>query len=345
MKLSNQARRNTQPGRSPHSRLLPLLGILALGAVFPVVAARGQGLAARLNIPSKSVAEPPQQPLFPPELTHWVPAAQNPVFTGAGGEDAWDQKIRERGWIAVENGTWHLWYTGYNPSKSPDKFLGHATSPDGLTWTRDPANPVLKTSFVEDMCIVHQGSEYSMFAEGKNDVAHMLTSTDGRTWEERGPLDVRLKNGTPIPPGPYGTPAVWFEAGTWYLFYERADQGVWLATSPDRKVWTNIQDEPVLAMTPGTYDQTAVAMNQVVKRNGWYYAFYHANREKPWNWTTCLARSQDLIHWEKFAGNPLVQNNQSSGILVDPDGDGPIPPRLYTMHPEVRVLMPATTQP
>ncbi len=70
-----------------------------------------------------------------------------------------------------------------------------------------------------------------MFAEGKNDIAHQLSSADGRHWDELGPLDVRLRNGSPIPAGPYGTPTIWFENGTWYLFYERRDQGVWLATS------------------------------------------------------------------------------------------------------------------
>ncbi len=304
-----------------------LLLVLTLAALMP----------AGAPVPATAQEAPP----FPAELTQWVPLTDKPVFSGAGG-DAWDQKIRERGWIIIENGTWHLFYTGYNPEKSPRKFLGHATSPDGLAWTRDPANPLLESSWVEDMCVIHKEDTYYMFAEGENDFAHLLTSTDAHTWQEQGPLDVRLKDGTAIPSGPYGTPAVWLENGTWYLFYERGDQGVWLATSTDARTWTNVQDEPVLAMGPAEYDQTAVAFNQVFKRGNWYYAVYHANSQRPWkNWTTCMARSTDLIHWQKFAGNPLVQNNQSSGIVVDPDGpEGPQPPRLYTMHPEVRVLVP-----
>src|ERR1700761_7630747 len=70
---------------------------------------------------------------FPRELISWTPAAANPVFQGAGG-DAWDRKIRERGYILVDGGTFHLWYTGYNDDRSAEKFLGHATSPDGLNW-------------------------------------------------------------------------------------------------------------------------------------------------------------------------------------------------------------------
>jgi sucrose-6-phosphate hydrolase SacC (GH32 family) len=272
---------------------------------------------------------------WPKDLVSWVPSPSNPVFQGAG-DDAWDQKIRERGWILFEDGTFHLWYTGYNDARSPNKMLGHATSQDGVRWVRDPANPIHRSSWVEDMCVVKEGTTYFMFAEGKDDIAHLLSSTDRVHWEELGPLDIREVDGTRISPGPYGTPTVWVEGGTWYLFYERGDQGVWLASSKDRKSWTNVRDQPVLAIGPERYDKYAVAMNQVFKRGGVYYSLYHANAHKPWkDWTTCIARSNDLVHWEKYSGNPLIMNNSSSGILVE----GPSGGRLYTMHPEVRIFL------
>lgn len=276
---------------------------------------------------------------FPRELVAWTPLAENPVFQGAGG-DAWDRKIRERGFILREGEVYHLWYTGYNDDRSPLRLLGHATSPDGLHWARDRVNPIFKGSWTEDVFVLKNEGRYLMFAEGRNDVAHQLASPNGLQWTDAGSLDVRLRNGKPIEPGPYGTPTVWFEAGTWYLFYERGDQGVWLATSKDRGVWTNVSDAPVLAEGPEAYDSQAVAMNQIVKRKGVYYAFYHANAHRPWkDWTSCVARSRDLVHWEKFPGNPIVENNGSSPILVPtPDGD-----RLYTMHPEVRAYRPALT--
>jgi sucrose-6-phosphate hydrolase SacC (GH32 family) len=275
---------------------------------------------------------------FPPDLTRWVPVPGNPVFKGAGG-DAWDAQIRERGYILVEGGTWHLWYTGYNPKLSPTHMLGHATSTDGLRWTRDPANPLVTTLWVEDMCVVKHGGRYIMFAESEHDIARQLTSRDGVHWTDEGRLDVRKVDGQPIEPGPNGTPTAWFENDRWYLLYERSDQGAWLAISPDRKVWTNVKDDPVLPLGPESYDRYAVAINQVIKRSGVYYAVYHATAYKPWrDWTTCIARSTDLVHWEKYPGNPLIGNNSSSGVTIDPDGPGPEPLRLYTMHPEVRVF-------
>lgn len=274
---------------------------------------------------------------FPRELVAWRPSPANPVFRGAGG-DAWDRKIRERGWIDVENGMYRLWYTGYNEDRSPTKYLGHATSPDGIHWTRNPANPIFTQSWVEDVNVLRRDGVYHMFAEGKDDIAHRLSSPDGLHWREEERLDIRLGNGQPLGPGAYGTPTVWYEDGTWSLFYERGDQGVWLATSKDRKVWRNVQDTPVLAKGPEPYDLHAVALNQVIKRGGVYYAFYHANAHRPWkDWTTNIARSRDLVHWEKYPGNPIICDNCSSAVLVHgPEGD-----RLYTMHPEVRLFEPA----
>jgi sucrose-6-phosphate hydrolase SacC (GH32 family) len=271
-------------------------------------------------------------------LSAWTPISENPVFAGTG-RDTWDRRIRERGYILVgDDGTYRLWYTGYAVDRPPTMSLGLATSRDGIHWARDPENPVFAASWVEDVCVVPHDGTYVMVAEGKNDIAHLMTSPDGRKWTDHGSLDVRMVDGSPITPGPYGTPTVWFEKGTWYLFYERRDLGIWLATSKDRKTWTNVHDDPVIAIGPEAYDKTAVALNQIVKRDGFYYAFYHANAQRPSkNWTTCLARSRDLIHWEKYPGNPIIGNNCSSAILVrTPQGED----RLYTMHPDVKVFVP-----
>ncbi len=293
---------------------------------------------------------------FPSWATNWADSGRPALFQGAGaGAAAWDQKIRERGWIERDGNLWHLWYTGYvdNPDKTQPpqrRMLGHATSTDGIHWTRDPANPIHTEHWVEDMCIVRDGPLLRMFAEGDGDIAHQLTSDDGgQTWAELGPLDIRKLDGTPIDPGPRGTPTVLVDNGRWNLFYERGDLGVWLAVSedPDRLIWTNLNDDPVLARGPDAYDKEAVAINQIIPRDGWFYAFYHANAERPWgDWTTCVARSRDLLHWEKFAGNPILRGNRSSGLVIDPDGEaGPLPPWLYTMHPDVRLHLPPAPSP
>jgi len=281
------------------------------------------------------------EPMFPPELVSFRAVKLNPVFEAAGAGH-WDVKIRERGFILREGPLWHLWFTGYDGTRSGTKQLGYASSNDGVHWKRHKSNPVYRDHWVEDMMVVKQGKTYYMFAEGRNDVAHLLVSTDAVHWTRRGALDVRLKNGKKIPPGPYGTPVGWYEKGTWHLFYERRDLGIWLATSRDMKTWTNVQDEPVLGPGPKLYDRDLVAMNQIVKHQGRYYAYYHGaarGEETPTLWSTGVAVSKDLVHWTKYSGNPLRprKENKSSGIVVH---DGRIF-RLYTMHGAVHLHLPA----
>ncbi|MEM9364847.1 MAG: hypothetical protein AAGD07_02550 [Planctomycetota bacterium] len=274
--------------------------------------------------------------LFPDELTQFVPSEKNPVFAGSG-QETWDQKIRERGCVLRHQGKWHLWYTGYRGERDATKLLGYASSQDGLTWARHEENPVFDQAWSEDVHVVHDGDGFQMVAEGRDDIPHRLTSPDGIQWTDHGRLDVRQVDGTPISPGPYGTPTLWVEDGTWFLFYERGDRGVWLAKSTDLQVWANVQDAPVIERGPAEYDRHAIALNQVIRHEGRYYGVYHANadknREGPW--TTCLAVSDDLVHWEKYPGNPLIRTNDSSGQFVH-DGERY---RLYTAHPDVRVYL------
>jgi beta-1,2-mannobiose phosphorylase / 1,2-beta-oligomannan phosphorylase len=274
---------------------------------------------------------------FASEMVHFKPYKDNPVFKSTDST-TWDRHIRERGYILKEDSIYKLWYTGYSGTDEDPKSLGYATSPDGIHWTRYPGNPIFKKKWTEDVFVFKQGNKYYMYAEGKNDIAHWLTSIDGIHWEDQGDLVIRKVNGDTIP-GPYGTPTVWVENGKWYLFYERNDEAIWLATSTDHGTWTNIQDAPVIAKGPEKYDLGAIAANQVVKFKGRYYIYYHAS-SMPMNtstlWTSNVAMSTDLIHWIKYPGNPIVQGNHSSPITVF-DGNSY---RLYTMHPSVCLYIP-----
>jgi beta-1,2-mannobiose phosphorylase / 1,2-beta-oligomannan phosphorylase len=287
-------------------------------------------------------ADPAGSQLFPHELVQFVPYEHNPVFEGRG-PGHWDAAIRERGWILREHDGYHLWYTGYNPAQSGEMHLGYATSPDGITWTRHPDNPIYTAGWTEDMMVLEHEGTYYMFAEGRNDRAHMLTSTDKIRWTSQGTLDIRRANGEPLSPGPFGTPTVYYEDGRWYLFYERDDEAIWLATSTDLTTWTNVQDEPVIERGPDLYDKAMLALDQIVKHNGRYYAYYHGliPDSSPQEWTSAVAVSTDLVHWQKFPGNPILRHDQSSPILVH-DGDTF---RLYTMHPKIHLHLPAHPSP
>lgn len=297
-----------------------LLGGVGVALVGGMLAGRGLALAA--------VDEE-----FPPELVDFVPYDKNPVFV-AEGRGSWDVAIRERGWILREGETYHMWFTGYDGTRPGLKMLGYATSPDGLRWTRYPENPIYRQHWVEDMMVVKEGDTYYMVSEGnRGNYPELLTSKDRVRWTRVGKLDIRSTQGKPLAPDAYGTPTLWRENGTWHLFYEKRDQGVWLATSRDLGVWTHVQEEPVLLPGPDKYDRSLIALNQIVKHKGRYYGYYHGRGAQ---WCTCVAMSPDLVHWKKYSRNPLVDDNRSSGILVH---DG-VRYRLYTMHDKVEAYFP-----
>ncbi|NOY38130.1 MAG: glycosylase [Chlorobi bacterium] len=271
---------------------------------------------------------------FPSALVHFKPYKGNPVFSGTG-RNTWDKQIRERGFILFDEGIYKMWYTGYNEDSIKTRYLGYATSPDGLKWSRYPGNPIYTKHWTEDVQVIKYNNRYYMFAEGLHDIAFLMESEDGILWTKTGDLDIRQTNGEPISPGAYGTPSVWIEDGIWYLFYERHDEAIWLATSTNLKTWTNVQDEPVIKRGPESYDKHAVAVDQIIKYQDKFYAYYHATAFDPWrDWTTCVAVSGDLIHWKKYEKNPIISGNRSSGIIVQHDTVF----RLYTMHPQIEVF-------
>lgn len=279
--------------------------------------------------------------LFPKELVDFAPYEKNPVFTGTGN-NTWDNEIRERGYILKEDSIYKMWYSGHTGNKDASIYLGYATSNDGIHWTRYPENPIFKEYWTEDVQVVKYKEKYFMVAEGENDIAHILTSANGIDWQRLGNLDIRMVNGEPIDSCSYGTPTLWIEDNKWYLFYERGDLGIWLAVSTDHKVWTNMQDDPVIKMGPDAYDVKGVAMDQIIKHNENYYGYYHATPDENWaSWNSNVAVSNDLIHWKKYENNPIVEpdtisTNYSSPILVF-DGSNY---RLYTMHDKVRLFFP-----
>lgn len=278
-----------------------------------------------------------ENPGFPEALNQFSPNSSNPIFTGTD-ENTWDKQIRERGYILHEDGIYKMWYTGYNEDISDIKYLGYATSKDGISWKRFSDKPIFSEKWTEDMQVVKYRDLYYMFAEGEGDITHLLTSADGISWQEQGDVSILKEDGTPIAVGPYGTPTVFIENDKKYLFYERNDEAVWLATSEDFKTWKNIRDTPVLDKGPEEYDAGAVAANQVIRFGSNYYMFYHGSSNPNWQdpnsnalWTSSVAISTDLVHWNKYKNNPIIEGDHSSAILVY-DGTKY---SLYAMHDKV----------
>ncbi len=72
---------------------------------------------------------------------HWSLSPLNPVLT-AGTAGSWDERLDEIVALIHDGSQYKMWYEGYTSGGGPTR-LGYATSPDGLTWTKDAANPLL----------------------------------------------------------------------------------------------------------------------------------------------------------------------------------------------------------
>ena len=100
-----------------------------------------------------------------------------------------------------------LWYTGYNyhagdVHQTKSSCLGYATSPDGLKWTRYSDRPIFDKVWTEDMQVLRHGDLYWMFAEGRFDIAHWLTSKNGIDWTSRAASTSTMPTASRSVPGP-----------------------------------------------------------------------------------------------------------------------------------------------
>jgi hypothetical protein len=71
----------------------------------------------------------------------WKYGGQNAnIVLDVGDAGSWDAKGVFDPAVVKEGITYQMWYTGYD---GMTRRIGHATSPNGIDWTKDPASPVL----------------------------------------------------------------------------------------------------------------------------------------------------------------------------------------------------------
>ncbi len=69
--------------------------------------------------------------------------SNNPVLTiGSTGEP--DDLGVQHPMVVKDDGTYYMWYTGIGTGTYAWRSINFATSPDGITWTKSPANPIIK---------------------------------------------------------------------------------------------------------------------------------------------------------------------------------------------------------
>jgi sucrose-6-phosphate hydrolase SacC (GH32 family) len=134
--------------------------------------------------------------------------------------------------VVYDGAIFHMYYTGVNDAWTPQ--MGHATSPDGINWTKDSQNPILKVgpagSWDASMAgvgtVLKRGNEFQMFYsspplhETTNPSIGVAYSTDGTTWTKE-PNNPIVNSTTAGCARPYNPTALFdTDLGKYFVWYE-----------------------------------------------------------------------------------------------------------------------------
>ncbi len=105
----------------------------------------------------------------------WVRDTLNNPVLSPGSNGSWDDVLIDSHCIIFTDSLFHMWYMGWNGTANQVR-LGHATSANGISWTKDANNPVLSYGTagswdyprVEAPNVVFDGNMYHMWYSGGN---------------------------------------------------------------------------------------------------------------------------------------------------------------------------------
>jgi hypothetical protein len=139
----------------------------------------------------------------------WSKYAGNPVLTGTAGE--WDEDNTIWPSVVKDGSAYKMWYYGGGGQ------IGLATSPDGVNWTKEAANPVLTEGWdgagARAHTVLLEGGIYRMWLHSGTDNSLGIgyaESTDGISWT----MSVSNPVLTPGTSTQWGDPVVRFQGGS-----------------------------------------------------------------------------------------------------------------------------------
>lgn len=152
---------------------------------------------------------------------------QSSPVLDVGAADTWDSTYVSRPSVVKIGSTYHLWYTGNNGSADR---IGHATSTNGINWTKDVSNPIIDLGApgawdwldVYAPSVVPYGDKYLMWYSGSTLPAAYQTglaiSTDGTTWSKQADRLTQGAAGT-LDSNSADYPAVVFDGTQFKIWY------------------------------------------------------------------------------------------------------------------------------
>jgi hypothetical protein len=190
-----------------------------------------------------------------PDGVMWTKYAGNPVLD-LGPPGSMDDEEVFHPWVIYEGGLYRMWYNGRDGST---QRILYASSPDGITWTKFTAHPMLEAGApgswddkdLGPLCVVASGALYHMWYSGwdsleENFAIGHAVSSDGLDWTKTTWINPVLTQGNE---GSWddsliAVPIVLLEGGAFRMWYAGTDGGIWQtghATAPDL---TDVPEEP-----------------------------------------------------------------------------------------------------
>lgn len=240
----------------------------------------------------------------------------NPLLV-RGGSGAWDDWALGSASVVEANGLYHMYYEGWGDDSIQ---IGHATSPDGVNWSKDSANPALglapsgwDSAGTWDPFVLYEDGVFKMWYGGSPLGAGdfqwgYATSTDGSTFNRVGKIS-NIPNGQVEDDHVVRNQAT----GDYEMYYwdrNLEPYGLLRATSPDETSFDFANAQPVTI--DGVAYPKMYKFTQVFQENGIWNMFYgEFVRPRCNDCRIGYATSNDGLNW----------TTQNTNVLVGQDGE------------------------
>jgi sucrose-6-phosphate hydrolase SacC (GH32 family) len=217
---------------------------------------------------------------------NWTLNPSTPVLDADPSASAWDHRSVETPSVVYFNGQYHMFYTGYPVTYTDVNAyrIGHATSSDGISWTRDPNNPVVAPT----------------------DPGGTTPNLDFNQWITAEPAAVVFNNKIYL----------YFSAVGANASVGSTLQVIGLTTSTDGNSWTTAQsvltpDQAQYPRTGGTIDWLGYSTPSASVLNGQVHLFFDVVQNSPWK--------QLRLHHAKSANGTSNWTQDSSAMFSNTD--------------------------
>jgi predicted GH43/DUF377 family glycosyl hydrolase len=323
-----------------------ILCLLVLGALLPKVQADDwiQTTQSDFETGSGVNIDTISQPGNVTLAQHWQKYPTVPVVD-LGPPGSWDDYGISYPMVIKDGATYKMWYTGSDGSAIPPYRIGYATSSDGITWTKDPSNPIfgLGTSPAWDdtkvymASVIFDGVTYKLWYTGNNgpnDRIGYATSPDGISWTRYAGNSCSGTSGPGcvLDKGTAGSwddvavrkPTVVYDGALYHMWFSGLDGANWrigYATSSDGIAWAKYAGNSCLGTSgngcvldigpSGSWEDVGVVEAGAYYDGSMFHIWYSGTDGSVGR--TGYATSQDGINWTRCPANPVI-HEESPGF-------------------------------